>query len=200
MTHANDIPPILKGYVKDGKGIAFLKVGNDSDWNLHSLVIMFFLGKVWKDSCLDIMGVVSYAARYSVYNNIEHLWIPLSKSLSSVSSSVILPSILEGDSEEQNKQVLEIEERREKESQVFDNAMNLVTGKYWLNKKFNGSEITTTYKPCKRTEYPYNDYNEIHSLLTGGITNLRQNSKLIKELRFILKHLNRKSNELIYRK
>ena len=51
-------------------------------------------------------------------------------------SSVILPSILEGDSEEPNKQALEIEKRREKESQVFDNAMNLVTGKYWLNKKF----------------------------------------------------------------
>ena len=67
-------------------------------------------------------------------------------------------------------------------------------------RKFHGSEITTTYKPCKRTEHPYNDYNEIHSLLTGGITNLRQNSKLIKELRFILKHLDRKSNELIYRK
>ena len=70
--------------------------------------------------------MVSYAARYSAYNNIEHLWSPLSKSL----SSVILPSILEGDSEEPNKQSLEIEERREKESQVFDNAMNLVTGKY----------------------------------------------------------------------
>ena len=62
MTHANDILPILKGNVKDGKGIAFLKVDNGSDWNLHSLVNMFFLGKVWKDSCLDILGVVSYAA------------------------------------------------------------------------------------------------------------------------------------------
>ena len=140
MMHANDILPTLKGNVKDGKGIAFLKLDNGSDWNLHSLVNMFFLGKVWKDSCLDILGVVSYAARHSAYNHVEHLWSPLSKSL----SSVILPSILEGDSEEPNKQALEIEERREKESRVFDNAMNLVTGKYWLNKKFNGSEITTT--------------------------------------------------------
>ena len=45
MTHANDILPILKGYVKDGKGIAFLKVDNGSDWNLHSLVNMFFWEK-----------------------------------------------------------------------------------------------------------------------------------------------------------
>ena len=116
--------------------------------------ICFFLGKVWKDSCLDIPGVVSYAARYSAYNNIEHLWSPLSKRL----SSVILPSILEGDSEEPNKQDLRLRSG-ERKSQVFDNAMNLVTGKYWLNIKFNGSEITTPYKPCKRTEYPYNDYN-----------------------------------------
>ena len=149
------------------RGLLFLKVDNGSDWNLHSLVDMIFFWKIWKDSCHDILGVVSYAARYSAYNNVEHLWSPLSKSL----SSVILPSILEGDSEEPNKQALEIEERREKESQVFDNAMNLVTGKYWLNKKFNGSEIATRYKPCKYTEYPYNDYHEIHSLLTGGITN-----------------------------
>ena len=56
MTHANYILPILKGNVKDGKGIAFLKVDNGRDWNLlHSLVNMVYLGKVGKDSCLDIL-------------------------------------------------------------------------------------------------------------------------------------------------
>ena len=69
------------------------------------------MARVWKNSGLDILGVVRYAAKYSAYNNIEHLWSPLSKSL----SLVLLPSILEGDSGEPNKQGLEPEKGRENE-------------------------------------------------------------------------------------
>ena len=143
---------------------------------------------------LDVLGIVSYAARYSAYNNIEHLWSPLSKSL----SSVILPSILEEDSEEPNKQNLEEEQRRQKEAQIFDNAMNMVTDKYWSGKEFNGSEVSPTYKPCRSNEHPYNDYKEVHKLLTGGINDLRDSKLLMEEVRLFLKHLDRKCNELIF--
>ena len=44
MTHANDMLPILKQQVRDGKGIAFIKVDNGSDWNLHSLVNIVLWG------------------------------------------------------------------------------------------------------------------------------------------------------------
>ena len=36
---------------------------------------------------LDMLDVCSYAARYSAYNPIEHLWSPLSKKLSGVQFS-----------------------------------------------------------------------------------------------------------------
>ena len=84
MTHVNDLIPLLSGQVKDGKSIAFIKVDNGSDWDL------------WKAAGLDILGIVSYCAKFSAYNNIEHLWSPMSKCL----SSVILPSILDGDETE----------------------------------------------------------------------------------------------------
>lgn len=48
MTHANDILPALKAQVAGGKGVAFVKVDNGSDWNLHSLVNNLYMGRVWK--------------------------------------------------------------------------------------------------------------------------------------------------------
>ena len=38
QTHANDIIEMLCGQVEEKKGVAFIKVDNGSDWNLHSLV------------------------------------------------------------------------------------------------------------------------------------------------------------------
>ena len=78
--------------MKDKKGVAFLKVDNGSDWNLHSLVNAVYFCRVFKDSKLDVLGIISYAAKYSAFNNIEHLWSPMSKKL----SSVILRSVLDG--------------------------------------------------------------------------------------------------------
>ena len=91
--HANDMLSILSAQVKDGKGIAFIKVDNGPDWNLLRLVNEIFFCRLWKDSKLDILGIVSYAAKYSAYNNIEHTWSPTSRKL----TSMILPSILEGE-------------------------------------------------------------------------------------------------------
>ena len=59
QTHANDLLPILLAQVKDGKTVAFIKVDNGSDWNVRSLVNSLYLCRLWKDSGLDILGVVS---------------------------------------------------------------------------------------------------------------------------------------------
>jgi len=84
---------ILTAQVRDGQGIAFLKVDNGPDWNLHSIVNEMFFCRLWKDSGLDILGVLSYDARFSAYSNIEQPWSLMSRLL----ASVILPSVLEGD-------------------------------------------------------------------------------------------------------
>lgn len=44
QTHINDLLPVLRATKKnDGKGIAFVKVDNGSDWNLMSFVNEFYL-------------------------------------------------------------------------------------------------------------------------------------------------------------
>ena len=114
-SHANDLLPMLKAQVKDGKGVAFIKVDNGPDWNLLNIVNEIYFCRLWRDSGLDILGIVSYAAKYSAYNNIEHTWSPMSRRL----SSVVLPSVLEGEEEPPYKQAdLTNIERAAKEAQV----------------------------------------------------------------------------------
>ena len=56
-------------------------------------------------------------AGQSAYNMIEHAWPPLSNRLTSVK----LPATLHGEDKPPNKQVLEKEEREEKEKRILDN-------------------------------------------------------------------------------
>ena len=53
---------MLFARVKDGKVVTFIKVNNASDWNLHSMVKSYYFFKLWKESDVDFLGVVSYAA------------------------------------------------------------------------------------------------------------------------------------------
>ena len=116
LTHVNDLLPILSAQVKDGKGIAFVKVDNGPDWNLSSLVNEVFFCRLWRRANLDILGIVSYAAKWSAYNNIEHLWSPMSKKL----ANVILPSVLPGDLKPPYQQThLSAKEIKSKEAKVF---------------------------------------------------------------------------------
>ena len=90
----------LKAQVKDRKRIALIKADNGSDWNLLNIVNEIYFCRLWRDSGLDILGIVSYAAKYSAYNNIEQTWSPMSRQL----SSVVLLSGLEGEEEPPCKQ------------------------------------------------------------------------------------------------
>ena len=93
QTHANDLAPILSAQVQDGKTIAFIKVDNGPDWNILNVTNAIYFGRMWRDTGLDILGIASYAAQWSAYNNIEHLWSPISKRL----ANVVLPYVLDDD-------------------------------------------------------------------------------------------------------
>ena len=56
---------LVQRATKFTQSVAFIKVDNGSDWNVRSLVNSLYLCCLWKDSGLDILGVVSYAAKYS---------------------------------------------------------------------------------------------------------------------------------------
>ena len=163
QTHANDLLPIPSAQVKDGKTVAFIKVDNGSDWNIRSVVNSLYLCRLWRDSGLDILGVVSYAAKYLAYYQIEHLWSPMSRKL----SSVILPSVLEGEDSppylqsDLSKDELKL---KLKEAAIFDNAMMLIKDVYWKNAMFNESKVTTLVKQSLAKESPCDDYEHVHQV------------------------------------
>ena len=118
---------------------------------MHSLVNAFYMHRLWKDSGLDILGIISYAASWSVYNNNQHLWSSVSKRL----CSVILRSILEGD----DKPPCKITD--------IDTAIHVVVSNYWNDLTFNGNAVTTSFKKCLDNEEPYAGYESVHQLLSG---------------------------------
>ena len=115
-------------------------------------------------------------------------------------NSVILPFVLEGDSEPPCKQSnLSESEMRSKEAKVFDNAMELVTRKYWDGAMFNNTEVRSRFQPSMSDEVPFQDYKEVHKIVTGSQNTLRS-SPVATVLRFMFKHIERKSHEIIFRK
>ena len=196
MNHVNDLLPELASLLEKGIGIAFVKIDNGGDWNLANLVNEIYFCRMWKESKLDVLAFVSYAARFSAYNNIEHTWAPMSKKL----TSVILPSVLEGDEAEPYKLGIPHDEVTAKEAKVFDNAMKLVTEKYWANATFNGSEVTATMVPSLGPNYPFDDFEHVHTLIMGPYSRLINDATMMAELRFLFQHMDKKSNEVIFQK
>ena len=113
----------------------------------------YYFFKLWKYSGLDIIGVVSYAAKYSVYNNIEHTWSLISKNL----FAMILLSVLERDSTHPWKQTELIKDERR--HFCFSNKRNYkcsMTDVLWKNcilRKRSKYLKYTFLKACIFTKY-----------------------------------------------
>ena len=108
--------------------VAIIIVDSVPDWNTASLWNAIFFMRLWKECNLDILCVCSYAARYSAYNPIEHLWSPISKHL----NSVRFTENAEGD----EKPLCSIpnitsEELQTKQFEVFNNAISELCNAYW---------------------------------------------------------------------
>ena len=91
-------------------------------------------------------SVLTYAARYSARNPIEHLWSPLSNAL----AGVILPSCVPGESLPPAKQSTKMqtpEESRSKEKIVFDNAMSTCSA-HWKYMTFDNFPINVHIVKC----------------------------------------------------
>ena len=86
--HTNDLKPVLAAFVQEGKTMVTVIADGGSDWSTGSLLNAFVF-RLWKVCNLDMLCITSFAARYSAYNPIEHLWAPLSKKLCSVRLSPV---------------------------------------------------------------------------------------------------------------
>ena len=84
QAHIDDLQPIVEAGVKKGKTVVILTVDGGPDWSTNSLVNALFYMRFWRDNNLDVLVATSFAARFSAFNPIEHLWSPLSKKLNGV--------------------------------------------------------------------------------------------------------------------
>ena len=98
---------------------------------------------------------------------------------------------------------LSTEEKQTKEARVFDCAMQEVCHSHWKDASFNSFPVMAVPIPCisesDKVEC-YNDYSEMYSLLKGPLRNIAKQPTHLKELKFMMKHLDRRKNELTFRK
>ena len=189
--------PLLEVVNSQGKTIVFAIVDGGPDWNTGAIANALFFMRLWRDCNLDMLVCSSFAARFSAYNPIEHLWSPLSKHL----TSVRLPAV-DGEDEHAPCRIggLSTEEKRSKEARVFDNAIQEVCRVHWKDASFNSFPVVAVPVPCISESGHYSDYAEMYSLMKGPLRNIAKQPTLIKELNFMVKHLDRRRNELIFRK
>ena len=68
------------------KNKSVLMIMDDGVPDFTPILVLYFY-RLFKTLKLDILSVFTYAARYSAFNCIEHLWSPLSNKLSGVQFS-----------------------------------------------------------------------------------------------------------------
>ena len=198
QAHIDDLQPIVEAGVKKGKTVVILTVDGGPDWSTNSLVNALFYMRLWRDTNLDVLVATSFAARFSAFNPIEHLWSPLSKKLNGVTFSAIAP----GDSKPPCQiSGISNEEKSQEEAEVFNRAIGQLCQTYWADATFDGYPVFQRSIPCLSNKNgKYDDYNAVHDFIRSPIRELEsaQNQKFSKELSFMIKHMDRRHNELIF--
>ena len=80
-THVNDLHNILK---EEKKAACIILSDCGPDYSPSNVVNSLFYFRLLQELNFDLLSVSTYAARYSVYNPIEHAWSPLSNLLAGV--------------------------------------------------------------------------------------------------------------------
>ena len=193
----NDLIPIISAVIKKGQMVVMLIVDSGPDWNVESLLNVFFYMKLWRDTGLDMLCATNFAARYSAYNPIEHLWSPLSNKLTSVQFN----AVADGDSKPpcQTYGISE-EERSKKEGEVFDRAIKELCDVHWRSFHFDGFEVKPLGVDCiGHKPSPYDDHDDVALFLKATLRDLRSPKfkKYREEADFLIKHADRRKNELV---
>ena len=197
--HTNDMKPVLDALVQEGKTVVTIIADGGPDWSTGSLLNAIYYLRLWKACNLDMLCITSFAARYSAYNPIEHLWAPLSKKLSSVRLSPIAegdhkaPYYISGLSEEAKKA---------KEASVFDKAITEMADVHWNHASFDGFPVIPVPVKCVNN-LPTSDHETVSKFLKAPLKQARDGSSyktLLEEYKFMLAHVHRHHNEVIFLK
>ena len=82
-THITDLYLLLKSEIDASTRNSFMFISDGGpDFNPSSVLNQLFLYRLFKRLGLDFLSVFTYAARYSAFNPIEHLWSVMSNKLS----------------------------------------------------------------------------------------------------------------------
>ena len=145
-SHTCDLKPVLEAVVQEGRTVITIIADGGPDWSTGSLLNSIHYLDLWKSLNLDLLCVTSFAARYSAYNPIEHLWSPMSKKLSSVRLSPVAdgdrkaPYYMSGLSESTKKA---------KEAAVFDKAISEIANVHWKEAVFDGFPVIPVPVKCR---------------------------------------------------
>ena len=105
----------------------------------------------------DLFLVSTYAARYSAYNPIEHVWSPLSSSLA---GAVFSPK-LEGDSKPPcDQRNLSANQIKEEKYAVFDKAISDLAHR-WESAEFHGYSIKVKAIICGENDLKWGNYSTV---------------------------------------
>ena len=136
--HVNNIVLLIERAAEEGKTCAVIVSDGGPDWGPKSWAVLVYIVRMFKELNLDMLTLTNHAPHQSAYNMIEHLWAYLSGLL----CGVILVACLVGeDKAPVDQHSLSAEERKQKESIVFDNAMQQVLH-YWVGQVFDKHPIT----------------------------------------------------------
>ena len=150
---------------------------DDPDVNPKLVLNMIYSYRLFKHLYLDFLALFIYAARYSAYNCIEHLWTPLINKLSGVTFNATYP----GDKEAQSKMAkISEEQRKAKEKVIFDNAMASIKLDNWKDESFESFEIRTEVVPCREDDLIFKDHELAKAFLKCPIRDVHNFKDLLK--------------------
>ena len=193
-THVSDLYQMLLP-IKQSKSIYMFISDGGFDFNPSHLANELFYFRLFKRLDADILVVMTFAARYSAFNPIEHLWAPLSRRL----SSVVLSPTVEGENEAPVDQTdLDEETLIQKESIVFNSAMNTIREAHWKDFTFDGFKSEIGVINCNEDVLLFKDYEEVQATLKSNIRDLPKHSSVLSEFKSMHQHLDRHLNEVIF--
>ena len=194
-TYCNDLKPMIHEVQKKGRTIVTIIADSGPDWSTASLLNAIFFMRLWRDCNLDMLCICSYAARFSANNPIEHLWAPMSKKLNSVRIS----AIAEGDNKPPCQLTsLSSEEQKKKEVEVFNRVITELCTTHWKDATFDSFPVIAI--PVSSEDHSSSDHDRIHEFLKAPLGRLKQYPDLLEEMKFMLAHIQRHRNEIVYMK
>lgn len=193
-THVTDLYEMLEP-VREKKSTFMFLADGGPDFNPSHIANQLFYYRLFKKLDADILTVMTYAARYSAFNPIEHLWAPLSNRL----SGVVFSPLVDGDTTAPALQSgNDAATVRQKEGTIFNRAMDDIKDKHWKDFLFDGFPVRTKVIPCDHDNLLFNDYDAVKACLKSPLRDLYQHADIIKEFHECNKHIDRHLNEIIF--